>query len=153
MIAVFIPRTADGERMTGPASRGTPMARRVDSRTYRDPLATRNLSNCLPEPKRARKATTPESFAPKGWRLRTLTEYRAAMATNESASFYQPIRTDTPKENIDMPDTTSATYRLCTLGDGTCVRRDGHRGDCRQHLTKRQARLAAREAAKVATNG
>ena len=127
-VNVFIPLDAQGERLRGPAAKGTPMPKRVESRTVFDPLASRNLSNCLPAARRSGKAI-PQSFAPKGWRLRTVDP--------------QPIAP--PKEG-SMPDSTRANYRLCTLGDASCLRRDGHKGECRPYLTRRQARRAAREA-------
>lgn len=67
-INVFIPRTADGELMTGPVPKHRlPKVRSVDVRTFFDPLADRNLPNAIPAPKP--KPFNP-NIAPKGWSLR-----------------------------------------------------------------------------------
>jgi hypothetical protein len=69
-VNVYIPRTADGELMTGPVSRHRlPRVKSVDVRTFYDPLADRNLSNAMPLPAR-RTPVPPTTFAPRGWRLR-----------------------------------------------------------------------------------
>jgi hypothetical protein len=69
-INVFIPRTADGERMTGPVPKHRiAYPRSIDVRTYFDPLADRNLPNSIPV---APKAKPVPKYAPKGWSLRPL---------------------------------------------------------------------------------
>jgi hypothetical protein len=69
-INVYIPRTADGELMTGPVPKGQRAVLRrtphTDTRTFFDPLADRNLPGAIPAPKP--KPFNPH-IAPKGWRL------------------------------------------------------------------------------------
>lgn len=65
-IDIFIPRTADGDLMTGPVPKHRlPKVRSIDVRTFFDPLADRNLPNAIPAP----KAKPMPRFAPKCWRL------------------------------------------------------------------------------------
>ena len=79
------------------------MPKRVDSRTYRDPLAHRNLANALDLPTRRKPADA--AIAPRGWWLRTVAD---------------PIAPE-PERKPAMND----TYRVCTSA-ADCVRRDGH---------------------------
>lgn len=92
-INVFIPRTADGELMTGavPKHRLT-YPRSVDVRQFIDPLADRNLPNALPTPKA--KPFNP-SIAPKGWRLRPV----------------QPVAVVAPARGLTCPRCSRSDFR------------------------------------------
>ena len=80
IVNVFIPLTADGERLTGPVPKHRlPYPRSIETRAFSDPDAVRNLSCAIPmtdpghplNPKRNRPATS--NYAPRGWSLRSTT--------------------------------------------------------------------------------
>lgn len=93
-IDLFIPRTADGELMTGEVPKGmrkrATFTKSIDVRTFFDPLADHNLPGAIPAPKA--RPFNPH-VAPRGWRLATPIADEPTSPTTELEEVPNALRT------------------------------------------------------------